>query len=111
MRRIQCLIRRWRPPAYPACRFLHRPNSAPQSAPTDRQPRCNSGTIEPLMKILMQQIEPDYYRTVQLVIAHAEFRQLRQWRVGAERRSKIPLGKWRSPDGSRQAPGRIAIVQ
>jgi hypothetical protein len=53
------------------------------------------------MKELLQQIEPDYYRFVQLLIAHAELEQLSQWRVDVERRSKIPLGMTRAPDKSR----------
>jgi hypothetical protein len=53
------------------------------------------------MKELLQQIEPDYYRFVQLLIAHAELKQLRQWRVDVKRRSKIPLGVMRAPDKSR----------
>jgi hypothetical protein len=61
------------------------------------------------MKQLLQQIDPDYYRTVQSVIAHAELKQLRQWRVGVKRRSKIPLGMGCSPHGSLQLRGRIAI--
>ena len=63
------------------------------------------------MEEILQQIYPDYYRSVQLVIAHTEFKQLRQWRVGVTRRSKFPLGIWRSPDGSDQVSGRAAIVQ
>ena len=53
------------------------------------------------MKELLQQIEPDYYRFVQLLIVHAELKQLRQWRVDIKRRSKIPLGMTRAPDKSR----------
>ena len=49
----------------------------------------------------LQQIEPDYYRFVQLLIAHAELEQLRQWRIDVKRRSKIPLGMSRAPDKSR----------
>jgi len=67
----------------------------------DRQPRCSSGTIEPVMKELLQQIDPDYYRFVRLLIAHAELDQLRQWRTDVERRSKIPLGMSRARDKSR----------
>jgi len=63
------------------------------------------------MKELLQQIDPDYYRSVQVVIAHAELKQLRQWRIGVKRRSKIPLGMRRSTDSSHQVPGRTAIVQ
>ena len=58
------------------------------------------------MKELLQQIDADYYRSVQLVIAHAELKQLRQWRAGVTRRSKIPLGMSRSPNGSEQVSGR-----
>ncbi len=50
------------------------------------------------MKELLQQIDPDYYRFVQLLIAHAELKQVRQWRVDVKRRSKIPLGMSRAPD-------------
>jgi hypothetical protein len=58
------------------------------------------------MKELLQQIGPDYYRFVQLLIARAELRQLRQWRVDVKRRSKIPLGMSRAPDKSRTDPRR-----
>jgi hypothetical protein len=58
------------------------------------------------MKELLQQIDPDYYRFVQLLIAHAEFEQLRQWRVDVMRRSKIPLGMSRAPARSRADPHR-----
>jgi hypothetical protein len=54
------------------------------------------------MKALLQQVDPDYYRFVQLLIAHAELEQLRQWRFDVERRSKIPLGMSRAPDRSRK---------
>jgi hypothetical protein len=54
---------------------------------------------------------PDYYRFVQLLIAHVELEHSRQWRIDVRRRSKIPLGMCRSPDSSRQVPGRTAIVQ
>jgi len=53
------------------------------------------------MKELLQQIDPDYYRFVQLLIARTELKQLRQWRVDVRRRSKIPLGMSRAPDKSR----------
>jgi len=58
------------------------------------------------MKELLQQIDPNYYRFVQLLIAHAEFMQLRQWRVDVKRRSKIPLGMSCAPDKSRADPHR-----
>jgi len=77
--------------------------------------------VEPssvFMKELLQQIEPDYYRFVQLLIAHAELKQLRQWRVDVKRRSKIPLGMSRVPNKIRADPhrnrhfsGGIAIEQ
>ena len=60
--------------------------------------------VEPsnaFMKELLQQIDPDYYRFVQLLIARTELKQLRQWRVDVRRRSKIPLGMSRAPDKSR----------
>jgi hypothetical protein len=70
------------------------------------------------MKELLQQMGPDYYRFVRLLIAHAEFKQLRQWRIDVKRRSKIPLGMSRAPDKSRADPhrnqhftGGIAIEQ
>jgi len=70
------------------------------------------------MKQLLQQIDPDYYRFVQLLIAHAELKHLVQWRVDVKRRSKIPLGMSRAPDRSRADPhrnqhfsGAIAIEQ
>jgi hypothetical protein len=53
------------------------------------------------MKKLLQQMDADYYRFVQLLIAHAELKQLRQWRIDVKRRSKIPLGMSRAPDSSR----------
>jgi hypothetical protein len=53
------------------------------------------------MKELLQQIERDYYRFVQLLIAHAELEQLGQWRIDVKRRSTIPLGMTRAPDKSR----------
>jgi hypothetical protein len=53
------------------------------------------------MKEPLQQIDPDYYRFVQLLIAQAELKQLHQWRVDVKRRSKIPLGMSRAPDRSR----------
>jgi hypothetical protein len=58
------------------------------------------------MKELLQQIDPDYYRFVQLLIARAELKQLRQWRVDVMKRSKIPLGMSRAPDKSRADPHR-----
>ena len=72
-----------------------------QCAPADRQPRRRSATMEPAMKEPLQQIGPDYYRFVQLLIAQAELEQLHQWRVDVERRSKMPLGMSRAPDRSR----------
>jgi hypothetical protein len=44
------------------------------------------------MKELLQQVDPDYYRCVQLLIVHAELEQLRQWRADVNRPSKISLG-------------------
>jgi hypothetical protein len=58
------------------------------------------------MKELLQQIDPDYYRFVQLLIAHAELKQVRQWHLDVEKRSKIPLGMSRSPVRSRADPHR-----
>lgn len=63
------------------------------------------------MKELLRQVAPDYYRFVQILIAHAELEQLRKWRIGVRRRSKIPLGMWLSLDSSRPLPGRTANVQ
>ena len=62
------------------------------SALADGQTRNNGGNIEISMRKLLQRIDPDYYRSVRLVIAHAELEQSRQWRVDVRRRSKIPLG-------------------
>jgi len=59
----------------------------------------------------LQQIDRNYYRSVQLVIAHAELKQLSERRAGVERRSKIPLGMWPCPDSSHQVLGRTAIVE
>jgi hypothetical protein len=53
------------------------------------------------MKEALQQIDPDYYRFVQLLIAHSELKELNQWRVDIERRSKIPLGMSRTADRPR----------
>lgn len=58
------------------------------------------------MKEPLQQIGPDYYRFVRLLIAYAELKQLPQWRVDVNRRSKIPLGISRAPDKSRADPYR-----
>jgi hypothetical protein len=58
------------------------------------------------MKKLLQQVDRDYYRFVQLLIAHAELEQLRQWRIDVERRSTIPLGMSRAPDKFRAEPHR-----
>jgi hypothetical protein len=63
------------------------------------------------MKEPLQQIDPDYYRSVQLLIVRVELKQLRQWRLGVNTRSKFPLGMWRSPDSSNPVPGRTASVQ
>jgi hypothetical protein len=43
------------------------------------------------MKEPLQQIDPDYYRAVQLLIVQVELKQLRQWRVSAERRGSRRL--------------------
>jgi hypothetical protein len=58
-----------------------------------------------------QEIDRDYYRSVRLLIARAEFEQLHQWRVDVERRSKIPLRTSRSPDSCGQLLVRAGIVQ
>jgi hypothetical protein len=58
------------------------------------------------MRQPLQQIQPDYYRFVQLLIAQAELKQLTQWRIDVKQRSKIPLGMSRVPDGSRPDPQR-----
>jgi len=63
------------------------------------------------MKKLLQQIDRDYYRSVQLLIAHAELEQLGQWHVDVRKRSKIALGERRSPHSSRQGPGLVAMGQ
>jgi hypothetical protein len=102
---------------------------APHHSPRDsgwksyvRQQTDNRGaTVEASslsMKEPLQQIGPDYYRFVQLLIAHAEFKQLDQWRVDVRKRSQIPLGMSRAPDKSRADPhrnqhfsGRITIGQ
>jgi hypothetical protein len=56
----------------------------------------------------LQQIDPDYYRSVQLLIARTEIEQIRQWRLGIKRRSKIPLGMAR--DASAMASSRLELV-
>ena len=53
------------------------------------------------MRELLQQIDPDYYRSVRLLIAQAEIERLRNWRVDVRRRSKIPLGMSRPRDIAR----------
>jgi hypothetical protein len=62
--------------------------------------------IQPLMKSLLQQIGPDYYRFVQVLIARVQLEQLHQWRFDVEKRSKIPLGMSRVPGRSRADPYR-----
>jgi len=52
----------------------------------------------------LQQIHRDYYRFVQLLIAQAELKQLAQWHIDVEQRSKIPLGMSRIPNRSRPDP-------
>jgi len=59
------------------------------------------------MQELLQQIDPDYYRSARLLMVRAELEQLRQGRsafVDVERRS-------RSPDSCSQLLVRAAIVQ
>lgn len=59
------------------------------------------------MQELLHQIDTDYYRAAQLLIVHAELEQLRRRRssmADVERRSKIPLGMPRPPDGGRRHP-------
>ena len=66
------------------------------------------------MQELLQQIDPDYYRSARLLIVRAELEQLRQGCsafVDVEGRSKIPLGMSRSPDSYSQLLVRAAIVQ
>jgi len=63
------------------------------------------------MKEHLQLIDPDYYRSVQLLIARTELKQLRQWRVDVKRRSKIPLGMRRCLDSSHQVPARTAVTR
>jgi hypothetical protein len=53
------------------------------------------------MTRLLQQMDADYFRFMQLLIEHAELKQLRQWRIDVKKRSKIPLGMSRAPDRSR----------
>jgi len=66
------------------------------------------------MRELLQQIDPDYYRSARLLIVRADLEQLRHGRsafVDIERQSKIPLGMSRSPDSCSQSLVRAAIVQ
>jgi hypothetical protein len=58
------------------------------------------------MRQPLQQIHPDHYRFVQLLIAQAELKQLTQWRIDVKQRSKIPLGMSRVPERSRPDPQR-----
>jgi hypothetical protein len=44
------------------------------------------------MKELLRQVDPDYYRCVQLLIVHAELEQLRQWHAEVNRPSQILVG-------------------
>jgi hypothetical protein len=51
-----------------------------------------SGMVQPIMRELLQQIDLDYYRSVRLLIAHAELEQLRE---GCPASSHV--GRWGSP--------------
>ncbi len=87
---------------------------AKQSALADRQRAATFGRVGPAMQDLLQQIDPNYYRSARLLIVRAELEQLRHGRsvfVDVERRSKIPLGMSRSPDRCIQLVVRAAIVQ
>jgi hypothetical protein len=46
---------------------------------------------EPFMMELLQPIDPDYYRSVQLLIVQVELKELRQWRAAVQRRGTIPV--------------------
>jgi hypothetical protein len=66
-----------------------------------RHRNATLGTVGPLMQDLLQQIDPDYYRSARLLMVRAELEQLGQGGSAffdVERRSKIPLGMSRSPD-------------
>jgi hypothetical protein len=63
------------------------------------------------MKKQLQRLDSNYYRAVELLIAHAELEHLGQWQVDVRRRSKIALGERRSPHSSRQLPGLVAMGQ
>jgi hypothetical protein len=66
------------------------------------------------MQELLQQVDPDYYRSARLLIVRAELEQLRQERsalADVERRSKVPLEMSRSADSCSQLLVRAAIVQ
>ena len=57
------------------------------------------------MQDLLQQVDPDFYRSVRLLIVRAELEQLRRARSifsDVEKRCKIPLGMARLPDSHQQ---------
>jgi hypothetical protein len=55
-------------------------NRATLSGLPDRQSVVSFGIIRFIVQELLQQIDLDYYRSVRLVIVHAELEQLRQER-------------------------------
>jgi hypothetical protein len=66
------------------------------------------------MQELLQQIDPDYYRSARLLIVRAELEQLREGRsvfVDAESRSKTSLGMSQSTDSRSPLLVRAAIAQ
>jgi hypothetical protein len=59
------------------------------------------------MKDLLHSIDPDYYRETQVRIARAQLDKLlleREALADAERRSKIPLGTFRSAEAKTISP-------
>ena len=51
------------------------------SALANRRRAATLGSLGTLMKELLLQLDPDYFRSVQLLIAQAEVERLRKWRL------------------------------
>jgi len=76
------------------------------SALPNRQRTAASNNIRDIVRALLQQLDPDYYRSALLLVAHAELERLRQERPTAkevERRSSHPFDASRSAEGSASA--------
>jgi hypothetical protein len=63
------------------------------------------------MHDFLQKLDRDYYRSAQLLVAHAELDHLRQEvsaGIGSERRSETPFGV--SPTADRTGPPEVACA-